>query len=75
MRSGHTSRELWSLDLNTLTWERVETNQVRDHSLMTSRKNDHFQIPPPRVTLCHEKKNPLKNDFTNRMTPPPCYTC
>ena len=29
MRSGHTSRELWSLDLNTLTWERVETNQGR----------------------------------------------
>jgi hypothetical protein len=28
MRSGHTSRELWSLDLNTLMWERVETNQV-----------------------------------------------
>ena len=29
MRSGHTSRELWSLDLNTLMWERVETNQGR----------------------------------------------
>lgn len=29
MRSGHTSRELWALDLNTLTWERVETNQGR----------------------------------------------
>ena len=27
MRSGHVSRELWALDLNTLIWERVETSQ------------------------------------------------
>ncbi len=25
MRSGHTSRELWSLDLDLLSWERVDT--------------------------------------------------
>ncbi len=25
MRSGHTSRELWALDLDLLSWERVET--------------------------------------------------
>jgi len=28
MRSGHTSKELWALDLNSLVWERVETTQV-----------------------------------------------
>ena len=27
MRSGHVSRELWALDLNTFIWERVETSQ------------------------------------------------
>ena len=25
MRSGHTSRELWALDLDLLSWDRVET--------------------------------------------------
>ncbi len=27
MKSGHVSRELWALDLNSLGWERVETTQ------------------------------------------------
>ena len=39
MRSGHTSRELWSLDLNTLTWERVETNQVTHHITYLGKKS------------------------------------
>ena len=26
MRSGHTSRELWALDLDLLSWDRVDVN-------------------------------------------------
>ena len=29
MRSGHTSKEVWSLDMDSLEWERVETAQGR----------------------------------------------
>ena len=29
MRSGHTSKELWALDMNTKLWERVETVKGR----------------------------------------------
>ena len=29
MRSGHTSKEVWALDMDSLVWERVETEQGR----------------------------------------------